>query len=335
MEKAKTYCEFLSSFPDDHVEDEAGDGMVVPAGRNILHALRLRLLLLDVEATKPAQHAYFGWTIEFTLGKVTLRLLLQYTAPWLLIVEPRASWFTRRFTKELALRRGLSLIAEAMAQDRHIFQQRWMTKDGYWKSNALARERALRAVEGFRTNIGWMAVSATDRDAVADALGLENRTILSWHDGLAQAHAGENPVAGGYRYAVFPPVEGWVLVAGVGFVLDGVKNEPLERAGKTFGRVLFFWNIEMAGCGGWSFFEDGVRVRFVHQLGSEFYEQGAPCPGEAAILAAHVDVPGSAASMFVIDEIAAALCVSPFSLGRFLDADRAELLVGSLPGRMT
>lgn len=129
MDKAERYLTFHSKFPDDSTEVEGS--IIVPAGRNILEAIRSQLSIRGITNSLPEQYSFYGWTVEFLVGNVTIWMLLQNPDPWLLIIEARASWLTRSSVKLSALRQGLSWVKQALDAESDIVEQHWMTKKSY------------------------------------------------------------------------------------------------------------------------------------------------------------------------------------------------------------
>lgn len=134
MNDLDSYAVFRAEFPDD--SKEAGGEIVTPAGRNILEAICRHIGSAGITTTQPSQHSFYGWVVEFQIGKVTIWLLLQQPGPWLLVVEARASWLTGRKAKADALGQGLTLIRNALTADSRIKEPQWMTKEEFEASKS-------------------------------------------------------------------------------------------------------------------------------------------------------------------------------------------------------
>jgi hypothetical protein len=132
----QSYAVFRAEFPDDSVEESSE--IVVPAGRNIMDAIRQRVDSTGATTTESIQHSFYGWTAEFQIGKVTIWMLLQHDSQWLLIVEARASWLTGARAREVALKQGIAIVGEALRAESRIKDPRWMTKEEFAASKRRA-----------------------------------------------------------------------------------------------------------------------------------------------------------------------------------------------------
>jgi hypothetical protein len=130
-----TFAVFEAQFPDDSIEAPSGD-VVIPAGKNIAVAICSRLDEIGVSSSVPIQHSFYGWESAFRVENVTIWFLLQQLDPCLLIVEARASWFTRPRTRRQALEQGLRTLREAMGRESRIKLLRWMTKTEYEQTDS-------------------------------------------------------------------------------------------------------------------------------------------------------------------------------------------------------
>ena len=126
----RNFALFEASFEYDSVESEAGD-IVVPAGKNILVSLNATIERLGLNASAPAQHSFYGWAMEFYLGRITIWVLLQGGNPWLLILEPGRSWFNSKTDKQEALKRGVEIMQQALSANDQISKIRWLTRAEY------------------------------------------------------------------------------------------------------------------------------------------------------------------------------------------------------------
>lgn len=70
----------------------------------------------------------------------------------------------------------------------------------------------------------WLAVKSADSQAVQSALGLQNPTPCSWEQGLARSQD--------FKLFVSPPINGWVLVAGLGL------PDPSDDVDRVFHFIL-------------------------------------------------------------------------------------------------
>lgn len=91
----------------------------------------------------------------------------------------------------------------------------------------------------FGQTMAWLAMSTTDTEAAAKALGLRNFTPASWGDGIEAAHQGS--------VFVTPPVGDWTLAVGTPLFQtpDGTATAVptlLEKLGRQFEDVQFYCN---------------------------------------------------------------------------------------------
>jgi hypothetical protein len=121
----KNYAMFKSSFPDDSVENDAGD-VIIPAGLNLATAIAAMI----PTATAPYQHSFYGWKVDFfsPSGRKAWALL-QQPGPWLLIVEAKVGWFESRNKKAEAYADAVTLCQLAISLIDGITEVLWLTRD--------------------------------------------------------------------------------------------------------------------------------------------------------------------------------------------------------------
>lgn len=81
----------------------------------------------------------------------------------------------------------------------------------------------------FGYKCSWYVVRSTDGTAVADAVELQDRSSVSWEDGIRAAY--------GNKIFITPPVGEWTAIVGARL---GGGWDALEELSRTFGIAMFF-----------------------------------------------------------------------------------------------
>lgn len=179
--------------------------------------------------------------------------------------------------------------------------------------------------ESFGYKSQWLAVRATESEAVAKSLGIVNLRTIDWYTGLRQAE----------KQGIFitPSVDGWVLVTGWGLEPlmpeDGFPRELVERLSAEFGEAQFFATHRGTDYHCWSKACGGKMQRaycFCGSNGETLFLEGEPTPVEASVELINTLLPEDQAqdwedeNVFFPDEdfvmqVAEAWSVNPMDLG--------------------
>jgi hypothetical protein len=176
-----------------------------------------------------------------------------------------------------------------------------------------------RRPASFGPKIGWIAVRGASAGAVVQALGLRNVRPASWDDGIEAA----------YREGVFvgPPVEGWVLAAGVDILHKEVDLAALSR--QLGSQVQLFRSHRVPEHQEWSRAENGTITREARSIGEtgEACQSGEPTDAERAL---GLDDPDEGFSEDDVFAIAGAWSLDPTTLHNH-PSEGAEGSWGQLP----
>jgi hypothetical protein len=122
----------------------------------------------------------------------------------------------------------------------------------------------------------WLAVKSTNPQSVQNALGLNNPTPCSWEQGLARSQD--------FKLFVSPPINGWVLVAGLGLPdpsddVDQVFHFILHLSRKV-GQVHYFSVNRAINSHAWVLADQGRVRRAYAWAGTTLWSQGELTPAE-------------------------------------------------------
>jgi hypothetical protein len=131
----------------------------------------------------------------------------------------------------------------------------------------------------FGPKIAWLALDATDAEAVAAALGLRGGQAATWADGIDGAYQGS--------VFVTPPLADWTLAVGTGlFPPDRVEafvKPLLERLSLQFGDAQYFCTHRDVELHVWARARKGKLVRGYGWLGDKgltLWDEGRPTKEE-------------------------------------------------------
>jgi hypothetical protein len=127
----------------------------------------------------------------------------------------------------------------------------------------------------------WLAVKGSDPQEIATAAGVRNLQPCNWAVGIKRA----------YYDAVFvtPPIDGWVLLAGVaGSFPDADSSEGIQAVKKLlndlstrYGEAQYFGTHRGVGYVSWLRSVNGRITRaYAHADGQTFIVEGQPTPVE-------------------------------------------------------
>lgn len=121
----------------------------------------------------------------------------------------------------------------------------------------------------FGANRLWMAIRTTDQQQIAQLLELENLHPATWYEGLEE----RSPAEGGIF--VTPPIDGWILVTGWGFMADTltetveIGKKLITQFSTKFGEAQYFCTHTRADYHCWMLSLDGSIERAYAWLGEE------------------------------------------------------------------
>ena len=120
----------------------------------------------------------------------------------------------------------------------------------------------------------WMAIRSQSPQAVRAALGLDHFAPCPWGEGLA----------GGHRFFIGPPVNGWIIVTGSGLPDPGNDADEcfrfLTRLSRKLGHVQFFQAERVLQHHAWVRLENGVVKRAYAWASETVWNQGVKTAGE-------------------------------------------------------
>lgn len=174
----------------------------------------------------------------------------------------------------------------------------WLREDpGPAESIPPSPETAGRQVCGFGGQSGWLAFASGGQGEVAKALGLRDPAWVDWLEGVELSYKCDSEAEGAF-WAVFPPVQGWILASSCGILTLEFPNplcpwfrknfhRSLARLSRTFGEVQMFATYSQCGLYAWGRWVNGEGRRLVSAVGAEISQCGlGPDPLESRILAA-------------------------------------------------
>ncbi len=135
----------------------------------------------------------------------------------------------------------------------------------------------------FGKNRLWMAIKSTDAERIATILDLRNAKPAGWHEGLES----RKPSEGGIY--ITPPIDGWTLVVGWGFMADTltetltIAEELVEVFSQEMGEAQYFCNHERADYHCWIKATNGEVVRayaWLGESGENLVVKGSPTTAE-------------------------------------------------------
>lgn len=85
---------FRTTIPDDTEWDE-NDELRKPGGRAILHYIGEYLRSKGYTTSQLTQYSHFGWEVDAKKQKASVRLLVQFIDPWLIVAKGVGSIFRR------------------------------------------------------------------------------------------------------------------------------------------------------------------------------------------------------------------------------------------------
>ena len=131
----RTFVTFESDFPDDGEFTEQGDTKR-PAGCNVAFALAELLRRQNLSVTDPIQYSFYGWAFQASGDGVTLRFLLQFPGPWLLLSQDRSNFFHRMFRASGAAHQDiLKTMNVSLIADGRFRNLKWFSKKEYESGN--------------------------------------------------------------------------------------------------------------------------------------------------------------------------------------------------------
>jgi hypothetical protein len=140
----------------------------------------------------------------------------------------------------------------------------------------------------FGPRIAWLAVDATDTEAVGTALGVRDAQAATWADGMDAAYQAE--------VFVTPPLGQWTLAVGAAlFPPDRPESfvKPLlERLSEQFGDAQYFCTYRDAELHIWARARNGRLIRGYGWLGSKgqtLWDERVPTKQELALGLRFVD----------------------------------------------
>jgi hypothetical protein len=114
----------------------------------------------------------------------------------------------------------------------------------------------------------WLAVRGTSPEAVRMVLGLNGTRPCSWAEGLS----------GGHEFFISPPLNGWVVVTGLGLPnpTDDVDATFLflTALSRELGQVQYFYASRLLHHHAWARLDDGCVTRAYAWAGETVWNQG-------------------------------------------------------------
>lgn len=169
----------------------------------------------------------------------------------------------------------------------------------------------------FGRKTAWLAVRNDDPEAVARALGLEDRRAEDWSRAIDEVEQGES------RASVFvtPAVDGWTLVVLSPLLADGDVFD-LMTISRAFGEAQKFASHRVSDYYEWQRWMDGEPVRRYAWIGDEGeipFDDGEPAAAETGLLR-KADLNGDSDDKRLADEdvvlaVAREWSVDPMTLG--------------------
>jgi hypothetical protein len=130
----RNFCTFEAEFPDDGQWDDRGNVIASP-GRNVAEAILTNLKLDNFVLVYPPENREdFGWQFLVKVDDLCSSLLIQGGKPWLLIVSPDFSLFSRLFVRDCQRRtkRLMDRIHHVLENDAKIANILWYSTKEYW-----------------------------------------------------------------------------------------------------------------------------------------------------------------------------------------------------------
>ncbi len=132
----RTFVTFEAKFPRDassHNETKT----ILPDGKAIADCLSEDLRAVGLEASKPVQHSFYGWSFDVNTASARIWYLLQFSGPWLLLCEEKCSFFDKLVGKrhELELCDVLRRIHQILTEDQRFSSVTWFTQAEYESGN--------------------------------------------------------------------------------------------------------------------------------------------------------------------------------------------------------
>jgi hypothetical protein len=122
----------------------------------------------------------------------------------------------------------------------------------------------------FGYKCAWFAVRSHDNKIVANALGVQNARIVTWHEGVAAAYSDSDR-----DVFLTPPIRGWVLVAGRHLASEStVSGKPrwmniMIRLAERFPDVQFYATHRVVEYHLWVQAKDSRIIRHYEFIGDQ------------------------------------------------------------------
>jgi hypothetical protein len=123
------YAAFESDWADDSVEVK-GD-IVVPAGQNMMRAMRDELAKRKYQVSNFDQHSFYGWSFDLNSKQGDFWLLLQCPGPWLLTAHDSRMIWTRFLHGPAGFAGLIDHCRESLESIPQIGSIQWMTREEY------------------------------------------------------------------------------------------------------------------------------------------------------------------------------------------------------------
>ena len=131
----RTLAIFDADFPDDGRFAKSRD-IERPHGHNVALALVDAFERNGFTVSEPEQHSFYGWAFFVSNRKASIRFLLQFPGPWLLLSEDRTPFLRRLMGGTASVhRQTLEILNQSLAHDRRFRDMQWFTRIGYEKRN--------------------------------------------------------------------------------------------------------------------------------------------------------------------------------------------------------
>jgi len=131
----------------------------------------------------------------------------------------------------------------------------------------------------FGYKCAWLAIRSDSPEAVARELGLRDLTASNWACGIQAAYSDQ--------VFVCPPIDGWVLVAGLGLAPQTVDDmRTVGRLSKAFGEAHLYASHRVVELHWWAKAIRGEVVRayaYLGESGEVLVDLGHQSPEEAEL----------------------------------------------------
>lgn len=126
----RTFVTF--NWPGEVPTEQEEDPDAAPPGRSIMEDLRASMAALEHNVGPVEPCGSYGWIMELAAQDRVVSLMLQYSEPWLIILEPRLSWIDRLRGRN-AHQQTVSAAMALQSSLRHASATgiQWFTRDDF------------------------------------------------------------------------------------------------------------------------------------------------------------------------------------------------------------